>query len=110
MNRTGCRRQIMLSFFRRKIVKRETDYEASPDFYLKLVLLGDLRTGKTRLMEAFCCKACEAVYQGRQSFKYFKMVEFVDLTIQISQNKVLIRLYDTAGRSFKTYFLHLKIN
>lgn len=83
----------------------ETIQEQKPDYYFKIVLLGDIGTGKTKLANRFSCEACNnnktsyvqnpAVVGGG-----IKIVEYVDRIIEVSDKHVLARLYDTAGTCF----------
>lgn len=96
----------MLPFLKRKVQKYDSVQEQLPDFYFKLVLLGDMGTGKTTLSNAFSSKSCKSSYLRRQSYEHLRFLEFSDFIIQVSEYKVLTRVYDTAGRS---KFRHLLI-
>lgn len=94
----SSRRTTLPAFLRRKMQKQEPIYEERPDYYFKLVLLGDAGSGKSTLANVFCCNACRAVYQKRPSDPNSKTVEYVDRIIRAKDKSVLARLYDTAGR------------
>lgn len=101
------RRSTLPAFLRRKTLKQEIIYEDRPDYYFKLVLLGDAGSGKSTLAREFSCNACRAVYQKRPSDTDTKTVEFVDRIITCRKKNVLARLYDTAGRF--GYFVYIPI-
>ena len=92
------RRSTLPAFLRRRTQKPEIIYEERPDFYFKLVLLGDAGSGKSTLAQVFSCSACRAVFQKRPSDTDTKTVEYVDRIITASHKNVLARLYDTAGK------------
>ena len=91
-------RTLLPSFFKRKTQKREPEFERPPDFYLKTVLLGDCRSGKTTLASKFSSNACKTSVLKRPSNFNINTMAYVDSIIQVAEKKVLIRLYDTAGR------------
>lgn len=95
IEKTGNR----MPFFKRTVQKYNSAEEQRPDFYFKLVLLGDKGTGKTTVSNAFSSKASKSSYLRRPSYEHFRFLEFSDFIIQVSQYKVLTRVFDTAGRS-----------
>ncbi|XP_045172479.2 uncharacterized protein LOC123534336 [Mercenaria mercenaria] len=83
--------------FRRK--QLDTIQEQKPDYYFKLLLLGDCGTGKTSLANKFSCDACsKANYVQKPAVGDVKTVEYVDRVIEVSDKHILARLYDTAGQ------------
>jgi Cdc6-like AAA superfamily ATPase len=101
LRRTGLKqiygsKTLRWSFKRKQL---ETIQEQKPDYYFKIVLLGDCGTGKTNLANKFSCEACSktSYVQKPDVGGGVKLVEYVDRVIEMSDKHVLARLYDTAG-------------
>ena len=69
-----------------------------PDFYFKLILLGDASSGKTSLSKRYQ----DHIWVSEESMRGSRMGsnEFIDSVTECSGKTVFIRLYDTAGKSF----------
>ncbi|XP_052228766.1 uncharacterized protein LOC127842982 isoform X2 [Dreissena polymorpha] len=76
----------------------DTVLEEPPDFYIRLVLLGDGGTGKSRLAKRFSCNTCRSAFKKIPSSVDLKSFEYVDRIIKRENHVVLARLYDTAGQ------------
>jgi hypothetical protein len=101
-------KKMFTSLFKRKAQNRDQDYELPPDYYFKTVLLGDCNSGKTTLAFKFSCIASKTSYLKRPSGLNINTMEYIDSIIHVAEKKVLIRLYDTAGK--KIIFFTLKID
>lgn len=69
-----------------------------PEFYLKLVLLGDAAVGKSSLAKGYRTHTC--VSEGTMQGVRMGSNEYMDSITECSGRTVFIRLYDTAGKYF----------
>ncbi|XP_052799185.1 uncharacterized protein LOC128230785 [Mya arenaria] len=78
--------------------KQEAIQEAQADYYLKVVLLGDVGVGKTRLANDYSSIYKKPKSERRIIEREKRTVECVNRVLNVRNLSVLLRLYDTAGQ------------
>ena len=90
-----AQRMVPLVLTEKDVKHNKVPTTQRPDFYLKLIVLGDAGVGKTSLSQSYRSHNClkSQPWNGKRT----RSTEYLDSITQRSGKTIFIRLYDTAG-------------